>query len=59
MLEYILKTLEEKQVIYLYEFVNKNEIDIIVNDTLYNFKQKGNKVHLTTEKTSQDFKLKY
>lgn len=59
MLEYILKTLEEKQVIYLYEFVNKNEIDIIANDTLYNFKQKGNKVYLTTEKTSQDFKLKY
>lgn len=59
MLEYILKTLEEKQVIYLYEFVNKNEIDIIANDTLYNFKQKGNKVYLTTEKTSQDFRLKY
>lgn len=42
MIEKILKVLTKENAIYLYEIINKNEIEIIMNDneySIYNFKR--------------------
>lgn len=42
MIEKILKVLAKEGAIYLYEIINKNEIEIIMNDneySIYNFKR--------------------
>lgn len=42
MLEKILKVLESENVIYDYEIINDNNINIVVDNTVYNFNQEDN-----------------
>jgi len=42
MLEKILKVLEKEGIIYDYEIIEDNDINIVINDTVYNFKQEDN-----------------
>lgn len=42
MLEKILKVLESENVIYDYEIIEDNDINIVVDTTVYNFKQEDN-----------------
>lgn len=42
MLEKILKVLESEKVIYDYEIINDNDINIVVDTTVYNFRQEDN-----------------
>lgn len=47
MLEKILKVLESENVIYDYEIIEDNDINIVINNTVYNFKQEDNTFTLT------------
>ncbi len=42
MLEKILKVLESEGVIYDYEIIEDNDINIVVDTTVYNFRQEDN-----------------
>lgn len=42
MLEKILKVLEKEGIIYDYEIIEDNDINIVINNTVYNFKQEDN-----------------
>ena len=42
MLEKILKVLESENVIYDYEIINDNDINIVVDNVVYNFKLEDN-----------------
>lgn len=42
MLEKILKVLESENVIYDYEIINDNDINIVVDNVVYNFKIEDN-----------------
>ena len=56
MIEKILKVLTKEGAIYLYEIINKNEIEIIMNDneySIYNFKR-NEKGFIKVEKISEN-----
>lgn len=42
MLEKILKVLESENVIYDYEIINDNDINIVVDNVVYNFQLENN-----------------
>lgn len=42
MLEKILKVLEKEGIIYDYEIIEDNDINIVIDNTVYNFKQEDN-----------------
>lgn len=42
MLERVLKVLEKEGIIYDYEIIEDNDINIVINNTVYNFKQEDN-----------------
>ena len=57
MIEKILKVLTKEGAIYLYEIINKNEIEIIMNDneySIYNFKR-NEKGFIKVEKVKKKY----
>lgn len=54
MLEKILKVLESEGVIYDYEIIEDNDINIIVDTTVYNFRQEDNSFTLKITRLDND-----
>lgn len=54
MLEKILQVLESEGVIYDYEIIEDNDINIVIDNTVYNFKQEDNTFTLKISKLEKN-----
>ena len=54
MLDKILEVLESEDIIYDYEIISDNDINIIANNIVYNFKQEGNSFTLNVAELTEE-----